>query len=218
MKKALLLGSIGVLAETSELQRLAYNQALMENNIDYRWNVGTYCELLKEPGGKKRLSMFDGGKLSTEQIQKIHNAKQQIFESLIKSGIEPRPGCQETIKQCKELGWKLGFITTTTTKTIDILKEGLSNFINFDDFDLITSDERVKLQKPNPEVYEYALTELSISASEAIAIEDTRTNKFAASQCGIECYLYPGEYATLDYNDMIAESFMLEKLNLSEHF
>ena len=57
-----------------------------------------------------------------------------------------------------------------------------------------------------------------LKASEAVAIEDTRTNKFAASQCGIECYLYPGEYATLDYNDMIAESFMLEKLDLSEHF
>ena len=52
MKKALLFGSIGVLTETSELQRRAYNMALKLNDIEYTWNIGTYCELLKKPGGK----------------------------------------------------------------------------------------------------------------------------------------------------------------------
>ena len=69
MKKALLLGSIGVLTETSELQRQAYNQALKANDIHYRWNTGTYCKLLQEPGGKKRLSSFDGGILSKLTFQ-----------------------------------------------------------------------------------------------------------------------------------------------------
>jgi len=79
LKKALLFGSIGVLTETSELQRKAYNTALELNNIEYTWNIGTYCELLKEPGGKKRLSSFGDKILSNEQVVKIHNDKQQIF-------------------------------------------------------------------------------------------------------------------------------------------
>ena len=40
MKKALLFGSIGVLTETSELQRKAYNEAFKLNNLEYTWNVG----------------------------------------------------------------------------------------------------------------------------------------------------------------------------------
>ena len=102
MKKALLFGSIGVLTETSELQRRAYNKALKLNDIEYTWNIGTYCELLKKPGGKKRLSSFGGKILSDEQIEKIHIDKQQIFEDLVKDGIEPRPGCLQTLKKCKE--------------------------------------------------------------------------------------------------------------------
>ena len=36
MKKALLFGSIGVLTETSELQRKAYNEAFKLNNLEYQ--------------------------------------------------------------------------------------------------------------------------------------------------------------------------------------
>ena len=216
MKKALLFGSIGVLTETSELQRRAYNMALKLNGIKYIWNIGTYCELLKEPGGKKRLSSFGGKILSDEQVEKIHIDKQQIFENLVKNGIEPRPGCLQTLKRCKELGIKVGFITTTTPKTINIIKEGLSNFIDFEDFDLITSNQKVTLDKPNPEVYKYALKELGISAHDAVAIEDTMVNQSCAVQSGIECYLYPGEYATVGYKDMIGEKFISEKLEFSK--
>ena len=216
MKKALLFGSIGVLTETSELQRRAYNMALKLNDIKYIWNIGTYCELLKEPGGKKRLSLFGGKILSDEQIEKIHIDKQQIFEDLVKDGIEPRPGCLQTLKKCKELGIKVGFVTTTTPKTINIIKEGLSNFLDFKDFDLITSNQKVTFDKPNPEVYKYALKELGISANDAVAIEDTTVNQSCAVQSGIECHLFPGEYATIGHKDMVGKKFISEKLEFSK--
>ena len=216
MKKALLFGSIGVLTETSELQRRAYNMALKLNDIKYIWNIGTYCELLKEPGGKKRLSLFGGKILSDEQIEKIHIDKQQIFEDLVKDGIEPRPGCLQTLKKCKELGIKVGFVTTTTPKTINVIKEGLSNFLDFKDFDLITSNQKVTLDKPNPEVYKYALKELGISANDAVAIEDTTVNQSCAVQSGIECHLFPGEYATIGHKDMFGKKFISEKLEFSK--
>jgi len=216
LKKALLFGSIGVLTETSELQRRAYNMALKLNDIKYIWNIGTYCELLKEPGGKKRLSLFGGKILSDEQIEKIHIDKQQIFEDLVKDGIEPRPGCLQTLKKCKELGIKVGFVTTTTPKTINIIKEGLSNFLDFEDFDLITSNQKVTFDKPNPEVYKYALKELGISANDAVAIEDTTVNQSCAVQSGIECHLFPGEYATIGHKDMFGKKFISEKLEFSK--
>ena len=39
--RALLLGSIGVLAETSELQRRAYNTAFVAHGVDWHWNIAT---------------------------------------------------------------------------------------------------------------------------------------------------------------------------------
>jgi beta-phosphoglucomutase-like phosphatase (HAD superfamily) len=198
------------------LQRRAYNEALKLNNVAWCWNIGTYCNLLQEPGGKKRLSSFGGGALANEVIEKIHNDKQEIFEDLVKNGIEPRSGCPEAVKACKALGIKLGFITTTTPKTIAIIKEGLSSYIDFEDFDLITSNQLVKQVKPNAEVYEYALDRLKVTANETIAIEDTKANQSSANLCGINCYLFPGEYAPINYEDMLEKKFIIEKLELSK--
>ena len=70
MRNSIFFGSIGVLAETSDLQRKAYNAALKLNGIDWQWNVGTYCSLLQDPGGQKRLSLFAGSGLDYGQIVK----------------------------------------------------------------------------------------------------------------------------------------------------
>ena len=75
MVKALFLGSIGTLAETSEIQRNAYNQAFEEHGIDWYWNIANYCDLLKRPGGRERLKRFSNGELSSETINSIHARK-----------------------------------------------------------------------------------------------------------------------------------------------
>ena len=49
--KAILLGSIGVITETSELQRQSYNEAFAHHGLDWYWSIANYCELLKKPGG-----------------------------------------------------------------------------------------------------------------------------------------------------------------------
>ena len=121
------------------------------------------------------------------------------------------------MKTCKALGLKLGFITTTTPKTIAIIKEGLSSYIDFEDFDLITSNQLVKQAKPNTEAYEYALNKLKISANEAIAIEDTKVNQSSANLCGIDCYLFPGEYATINYEDMLAKEIYNRKTGVIQN-
>ena len=84
------------------------------------------------------------------------------------------------------------------------------------DFDLITSNQKVTLDKPNPEVYKYALKELGISANDAVAIEDTTVNQSCAVQSGIECHLFPGEYATIGHKDMFGKKFISEKLEFSK--
>ena len=201
MTSNLLFGSIGVLVETSELQRQSFNQALSMNGVDWNWNIGTYCDLLKEPGGKKRLSEFTNNQLSAEKVEQIHIDKQSVFEELIRTGVEPRPGCVEALKKCKDNGGKAGFVTTTTTYTIDIIKKSLSTHINFEDFDIITSCETVSKPKPSSDIYEYVMSELKIDASQTVAIEDTKANQNAATNSGITCYLYPGEYSVVSCTD-----------------
>jgi len=178
------------------------------NGVDWHWNIGTYCDLLKDPGGKKRLLEFSNSQLSAELVEQIHRDKQSVFEELIGVGLKPRIGCLEALKKCKNNGGKVGFVTTTTPYTIDIIKKSLSNYINFEDFDIITSCETVSKPKPSSEIYKYVLSELKINAEQTIAIEDTKVNQKAALNSGLDCYLYPGEYATFDYVDINDEKFI----------
>ena len=178
----LLFGSIGVLVETSELQRQSFNRALNMNGVNWNWNIGTYCDLLKEPGGKKRLSEYSDNQLNAEKVDQIHRDKQSVYEELIGVGVKPRSGCVEAIKKCKDNGGKVGFVTATTPYTVAIIEKSLSNYINFDDFDIITSCNSVSKPKPSSDIYKYVLSELEIEAAQTIAIEDTKANQDAATK------------------------------------
>jgi len=73
--KAIFIGSLGALVETSDIQRRAYNEALKESGLDWSWDTKTYTELLEMSGGKDRLSMLSaatGRRLSADQISSIH--------------------------------------------------------------------------------------------------------------------------------------------------
>ena len=182
-------------------------------------------ELALELGGIRSMSKKLKGDIKTynkkfsvldDLVRDLSNEAQGLDKRTEKFYQEVQDIKKSGQRQAKDLGIKLGFITTTTPKTIAIIKEGLSNYIDFEDFDLITSNQLVKQGKPNVEIYEYALSKLKISANEAIAIEDTKANQSSANLCGIDCYLFPGEYATINCEDMLGKNFITEKLELSK--
>jgi HAD superfamily hydrolase (TIGR01509 family) len=193
--KALLLGSIGVLAETSELQRQAYNDAFAAQGLDWRWNIATYCQHLTTAGGQRRLREWAGGHLSDRDIEQIHDNKQKFFAERLAGGISPRPGICEAIDMARSHGLQLGLITTTTPKTLAMMQDALAGAIDFTAFHLVTSKADVAQEKPHPEVYETALQKLGVPPREAIAFEDTRASQAAATGAGLTCHLFAGDYA-----------------------
>ena len=193
--KAVLFGSIGVLAETSELQRRAYNTAFARHGLDWHWNIATYCRLLATAGGQRRIRTLAGGALSELKIRQIHETKQDVFEALLADGVMPRPGVIEALALAKAAGLRLGFVTTTTPRTLAMIRQALSAHIDFSDFEVITSKADVVMEKPDGEVYDVTLRRLGLHASDAIAFEDTVTSQTSAHAAGLRCHLYAGEYA-----------------------
>jgi HAD superfamily hydrolase (TIGR01509 family) len=195
--KVLLLGSIGVLAETSDLQRQAYNEAFAAQGLDWRWNIATYCHHLTTPGGQRRLRTLFGDRLTDRDIEQIHENKQAFFERRLAGGISPRAGIRETVDIARSHGLTLGLITTTTPRTLAIMRRALADALDFDAFHLITSKADVRQEKPHPEVYEMAMQRLGVSPSDVIAFEDTPASQSAATGAGLACHLYAGDYAVI---------------------
>ena len=103
-KRARFIGSIGVLAETSDIQRRAYNSAFAEAGINRHWDKDTYRQLLKDAGGQKRLSTLSdaaGGLLSDYQGKNIHTRKTEIACAEVARGLGHDAGCDRLLSQCR---------------------------------------------------------------------------------------------------------------------
>lgn len=194
--KALLLGSIGVIAETSELQRRAFNLAFEEAGLDWSWSEGTYRDLLQKPGGQARIADYAAERGEEVDAAAVHAAKVDHFEKLVvDDGIEPRAGLVETLSQAHADGLKLGWATSTTERTVELMLAGLFPTIPRSVFDFIGDASQVKHSKPAPDIYHAALEALNVRADEAIAIEDTPEAAEAALAAGLTTFAYPNEMA-----------------------
>ena len=54
--KAMLFGSIGTLAETSDIQRNSFNEAFKISGLDWFWDEDKYRNLLSKSGGTGRIN------------------------------------------------------------------------------------------------------------------------------------------------------------------
>ncbi len=205
--KAVLFGSIGTIAETSEIQRGSYNLAFKRLNIDCYWNVANYCEMLKVPGGKDRIRNFTIPDIAEDLVDKIHNLKEEIYAELIEQEDISRVEFVEVFHHSKASDLKVGLITTTSMTNIKSLSKALEDKVNFDDFDIITTSKDCLHPKPNPEIYRNALKKIGVSPCEAVAIEDTQVNLGASIAADINSILYPGEYS--NYTKEVKPSFNL---------
>ena len=212
--KAILFGSIGVLAETSDMQRRAYNQALTEAGLDWHWDQKTYSELLEMSGGRDRLSLLGratGKRLSDDQIAAIHLRKTNIAGDIVRAEATLRPGVVALARLAQQKGLKLGFVTSTSFDNIEAILSAEASELEKGDFDVIVTSDMVEHSKPEPDAYRHALEELRIDPNEAVAIEDTMLSMMAAQKSGITRIATPG--ALTSSQDFHGASLLLANLS-----
>ncbi len=196
--EALFIGSIGVLAETSDIQRQSYNQALGEAGLSWRWSEDAYRELLGFSGGKDRLRMLSdatGAGLSDDEIAAIHARKTELAGARIREdGVALRPGIEPLIDFCLESDVALGLVTSTYQTNIDAIRDGVRGRLPLERFDVVVSRDDVERGKPDPEAYCVALERTGAPPAAILAIEDTPVSALAARRAGVEVIVHPGAF------------------------
>ncbi|KIC50971.1 HAD-IA family hydrolase [Tateyamaria sp. ANG-S1] len=192
---ALLLGSIGVLAETSDMQRRAFNTAFEMNELDWHWDDETYHALLEVPGGKARLNYYATAQSVEIDIDAIYEAKLDVLETVLADGVDLRPGIADLIAEARAQNMKIGFVTATDPRQVAALLKGLEANVDPSVFDFIGDRTIAARTKPAPDIYNEALRQLGVTANAALAIEDTPESAQAAVAAGIRTLAYPGAQA-----------------------
>ena len=191
---AVLFGSIGALADTSELQREAFNDAFRAHGLDWTWSRDEYQQLLAESGGKQRIAAYAESTGDQVDAAAVHQTKSENFqESLRTRPIEARPGVIETIEQADRHGVRVALVTTTSGDNVAALAQALRPQIDVDSFALVVDSSSVEHPKPAPDAYRYALESLDEDATDCVAVEDNVGGAQAAIAAGVPCVAFPGE-------------------------
>lgn len=193
---AVFFGSIGVLTETSDLQRQAFNAAFAEAGLDWDWDPVSYAAMLHVPGGEQRIARYAHARGQEVDAVHLHMRKVRHFERMASTvGLTPRPGVVELMAAAQAHDVQIGFVTATGPDTVALVLRGLADDISAEDFAYIGNRHRVLKPKPSPDIYLDALQSLALSPDEVLAIEDTPESAEAALAAGITTIGYPGAAA-----------------------
>lgn len=200
---AILFGSIGTVAETSELQRQSFNEAFKAHGLSWHWEREEYRKLLIYSGGAQRIAACAKGQ--DIDAHAIHQTKSDIYQALLsKSGLLPRSGVLETIRAAQQQGVAVALVSATSPENVSQLISALHPHLVTEDFSLLMNSMLIAQRKPAPDVYAYALKALGIPAQDCIAIEDNADGVASAAAAGIRCVAFPGENtADHDYSGCI---------------
>lgn len=200
---AVLFGSISTLADTSEIQRDAFNRAFAEHGLDWTWDQEEYAGLLGSNGGRDRVADYAAARGEQVDADAVHATKSRFYQETLRStDVQPRAGVVETFRAAKEQGQRVGLVTTTSSENIAALGDALADVLPFGEFDVVVDQSKVEARKPDAAAYTYALEQLGESADDAVAIEDNLGGVESAKAAGVPVVAFPnGNTVTHDFGD-----------------
>jgi len=203
MLKALLFDVDGVLADTEEAHRWAFNAAFAELSLGWHWDQALYGKLLAISGGKARIHHYltqtrypqdmanelDHQDMD-DRISRIHERKNKIYADLLaEGGIALRPGVERLIREAREQGLRLGVASATSPANIVALFKNTMGGEALKWFDAIGAGDSgggsARNMKPAPDIYRWVLDILKLEPGECLAIEDSSNGLTACRKAGV---------------------------------
>lgn len=179
--KAVIFDVDGTLAETErDGHRIAFNKAFVDAKLDWHWDEVLYGKLLAVTGGKERIRYFlsDFHSETVENVDELvlqlHAAKTIHYVALLESNaIALRPGVIRLIDELRKNNIRLAIATTTTPANVTALVTSTLGADALAWFDCIAAGDIVPAKKPAPDIFDYCLEQLNLSADECIVFEDS---------------------------------------------
>jgi len=200
--KAIFFDQDGVIIDTEkDGHRVAFNETFKEMGFDVDWDEEYYHELLQIGGGKERMkhdlhTRGFGKEVKPEEeealIKAMHKRKTSLFIELIESGKLPlRPGIHRFMQEGMAEGLTLAVTTTSNERAAHAIAYNILNDIHFE---FVLAGDMVSKKKPDPEIYNLALSKTGLKPEECLVIEDSRNGVLAAKAAGMHVVATTNHY------------------------
>jgi len=200
--KAVFFDQDGVIIDTErDGHRVSFNMTFKEFGFTDEWSVEYYHELLQIAGGKERMKHHLQTRgfskpVPPEQvddlIKEMHKRKTALFVELIETGKLPlRPGIHRFMKEAMAAGLKIGVCTTSNEQAAKAITEKILKDIKFD---IVLAGDVVSHKKPDPEIYNLALSKTGLKPDEIFVVEDSKNGVLAAKAAGAKVVVTTNGY------------------------
>lgn len=200
--KAVFFDIDGVIIDTErDGHRVSFNMTFKEFGFTDEWSVEYYHELLQIAGGKERMKHHWQTKGFSKAIPEaeiddiikaMHQRKTAIFVDLIESLKLPlRPGVHRFMKEAMAAGLKIAVCTTSNEQAAKAVTEKALPDIKFD---VVLAGDVVSKKKPDPEIYNLALSKTGLKPAEAFVVEDSKNGVNAAAAAGLKVLVTTNGY------------------------
>jgi len=210
---ALIFDCDGVIVETEELHRLAYNKSfdyygLTVNGQPVEWSV-EYYDILQNTvgGGKPKMRYFftetakawpkdaRGFTPSTEDeqtvlIDRLQDKKTEFYKVIVEEVATARPGVLDLMDQALDNPFLAVAICSAATKA------GFEKVVNaivgperLQRFDLVLAGDDVDKKKPHPLIYNLAAQHLGVHPDDCLVVEDSLVGLNAALGANMKCLI-----------------------------
>ncbi len=172
----------GVLLDLRDLHFEALNLALNELSSDFAISEEDHIKIFDGLSTKKKLLILNKIKnFPLDKIDFINNLKQKNTIDLLKKFKKINFNINNVISKLKQNGFLFYIASNAVRETVEegckIL--GITNLV-----DKIYSNEDVKLQKPNPEIYLKCMIDAGVSPRETLILEDSKHGRESAILSG----------------------------------
>ncbi|MDB2407258.1 HAD family hydrolase, partial [Jannaschia sp.] len=168
--KAVLLGSLEMLADTSDHWRKAFRQSFLDHGLQF------------EPrGARPRRSRRDIQPRKSEavSVDVVLRARNDHFGRALAEGpIRPRAGLTDLLDMMAMRGIALGLVATTPFDWSVSVFDGLG--LEPERFDAIVTETHILADKPAPDCYHLAAAMLATAPEDCLAVETGQAGVNAA--------------------------------------
>jgi beta-phosphoglucomutase-like phosphatase (HAD superfamily) len=211
MMEVIILGVDGVLAETHEMRRNAFNRAFADGCIEWRWGRVLYAELLKMRGGADMLDDFIDSQFPywerTDDLKKlvmaINRRQKSITRQMLDSGsVTLRPGVLDFMHFAARSGVRLAIATEESEAEVAALLHANLGGEAGRLFDVVAAGDAAGNAQS---AHDRVLDALATNASACLAVESSLAGVRSAAKARIPIAIASGTYQQLlDCCDLLA--------------